>query len=199
MAKRKGVISHQDFVRDLGRGAVGEGVAEAFFSQEFGVVAENVSKRNPDYDLIISSLEPELAKKPKVVPALLLKKIFKDNFGYTKKANLTVEVKYDAAAARYGNIFVELFFDIETGSPGTTFKCKSDLVVWVVPVRSREFKVYLFKRPELLAWLFHYVLTSKKPLKYKVPAISPQARGLPIPIAKITSGFACLGEFDFKF
>lgn len=198
MAKNKRVISHRDFVRDLGRGSVGEGVAEAFFSREFGVIAENVSTRNPDHDLLISKLEPDLADRPKVVPDKLLRKIFKDSFGYIKKKSLSVEVKYDEAAARYGNLFFEIFFDIDTGNPGTTFKCKADLIVWVVPAKSRKFKIYLFKRPELLAWLFDYVFTHKKTLKYKTPGISPHARGVPVPIVDIVESSACLGEFEFK-
>lgn len=198
LSKRKRVISHKDFVRDLGRGSIGEGVAEAFFSKEFGVIAKNVSERNPDYDLIIEELDPELATRPKVVPAKLLKKIFKDSFGYTKKAKISVEVKFDEAAARYGNIFIEVFFDVETGSPGTVFKCKADLIAWVIPDKRRNFRIYLFKRPELLAWVFHLVFTSKKKFEYKTPGISPHARGIAIPIEKAAESPACVGTFNFK-
>ena len=64
MARSKRVISHRDFIRDLGRGAIGEDIAEAFFRDEFGVVAGNVSERNPDYDLLIDKLDPKFARRP---------------------------------------------------------------------------------------------------------------------------------------
>jgi hypothetical protein len=197
MAKRKRpVISHRDFVRDLGRGALGEDVAEVFFKSEFGVIAENVSEKNPDYDLKISKLDPCLAKRPRVVPAKLLRKIFRDSFGYSNKKELTVEVKFDEAAARYGNIFIEIFFDIDTGSPGTVFKCKADLLAWVIPAR-KKFKIYLIKRPEFLAWLFGYIFADDS-LEYKTPGISPHARGIALPIKEMVNSPACLGEFELK-
>lgn len=197
MPRKKRVISHLDFVRDLGRGALGEDVAEAFFRTEFGVQAENVSDRNPDYDLVIAALDKKLSVQRKVVPKKLLRKIFKDAFGYLNKDTITVEVKFDAAAAKYKNFFIEIFFDIATGSPGTTFKCKADLITWVVPV-NHKYKIYLLKRPEFLAWLFQYIFDNRK-IQYKTPGISPQARGVAIPIEVIANSFACLGEFDFSF
>jgi hypothetical protein len=132
-----------------------------------------------------------------VVARRLLKKIFKDSFGYSDKDELTVEVKFDEAAARYGNLFVEIFFDVDTGSPGTLFKCKADLLVWVIPAR-KKFRVYLFKRPEFLAWAFHYLYEKKGKLKYKTPGISPHARGIPLPVKEAAKSFACLGVFDFE-
>lgn len=197
MGRSKRVISHQDFVRDLGRGALGEDIVEVFLQREFGVVAENVSQRNPDYDLKITALDPKLAKQRNVVPKTLLKKIFKDSFKCPNRNQVTVEVKYDEAASRYNNFFLEIFFDVDTGCPGTTFKCKADIVAWVVPARKR-FKIYLFKRPEFLAWLFHYMFENKKTLKYKTPNISPQARGIVVPISAAVESPACLGTFDFK-
>lgn len=197
MAKKKPVISHHDFVRDLGRGALGEDIVEVFFRDEFGLLARNVSNNNPDYDIIVDDLCPKLKKQRKVVPARLLKKIFRESFGITKKKEISVEVKFDEAAARYKNLFFEIFFDIEKGVPGTTFKCKADLVVWVIPLK-RKFKIYVFKRPELLAWLFEYMFHNKKKLKYKTPAISPYARGLAIPIKEVVAGYACVGEFEYK-
>lgn len=197
MGKTKPIISHRDFVRDLGRGALGEDVVEVFFKEEFGVIAENVSDRNPDFDLAISELDPELAKQRRVVPGKLLKKIFRDSFGYRGKERVTVEVKYDEAAARYKNFFIEVFFDVDTGSPGTVFKCKADLIAWVVPAK-KKFKIYLFKRPEFLAWFFQYIFENKKKLQYKTPNISPQARGIAVPIKALASSFACLGVFDFR-
>lgn len=198
MPKRKrSVISHYDFVRDLGRGAIGEDVVEVFFKKEFGLIADNVSKNNPDFDLVITKLDPKLARRRKVVPARLLKKIFKDSFGYSNKKEITVEVKFDEAAARYSNIFVEIFFNIDSGSPGTMFKCKADLLAWVIPAR-KKFKIYLIKRPEFLAWVFDYMFTSKKRLEYKTPGISPHARGVVIPIKEVASSVACVGEFELK-
>lgn len=198
MAKRKQVISHHDFVRDLRRGARGEDVAQDFFEDQFGVIAENVSKRNPDFDLKITELIPKLSKKRSdTVNKKALKKIFKDAFGYSRKDDITVEVKFDEAAARYKNFFIEMYFNIDDGTPGATFKCKADLYVWIVPLRKHH-KIYLFKRPEFLAWIFDYMLTNKKILKYKTPAISPHARGIPIPIREIADSYACLGEFEYK-
>jgi len=197
MAKRKQVISHKDFIRDLGRGAIGEDVTESFFCKEFGLVASNVSERNPDFDMIISDITPELKKKKKVVPAKMLRKIFKDAFGIIKRKEVTVEVKFDEAAARYKNFFFEIFFNIETGKPGTMFNCKADLIVWVVPAR-RKFNIYLFKRAELLAWLYDYVFQSQKKIKYKIPGVSPYARGVALPIATVIESTACLGVFEYK-
>ena len=37
---RKRVISHRDFVRDLGRGAIGEDIVELFFEKEFNVIID---------------------------------------------------------------------------------------------------------------------------------------------------------------
>lgn len=197
MAGRKRVISHKDFARDLGRGAVGEDVAEAFFEKEFDLVAKNVSKRNPDFDMVISEITPKLAKKRGVVPDKMLRKIFKEELKYTRKKEITVEVKFDQAAARYKNFFLEIFFDIETGSPGTIFKCKADLFVWIVPTK-RKYKIYLFKRPEFLAWFFGRVFTDKKAFKYKTPGVSPYARGIAMPIADAAASPACVGVYEYK-
>ena len=197
MGKRRQVISHYDFVRDLGRGAKGEAIVEAFFKKEFGLIAKNVSEKNPDYDMILDEVDPHLAGQPKVVPKKLLKKIFKDSFGYSKKTQLTVEVKFDEAAAKYGNFFFEALFDAEAGNPGGIFKCKADLFVWLVPNKGRNYKVYVFRRAEMLAWLFDYVMGHQKTLEYKTPAISPYTRGLAIPIKEAVKGFGCLDVFDF--
>jgi hypothetical protein len=94
-----GIISHKHFVRDLARGAVGEEVVESFFLEQFGLCSRNVSEKNPDYDLVLDSVSKEMVG-PKVVPKKLLKKIFKDVFGYTSKKELSVEVKLDEAAAK---------------------------------------------------------------------------------------------------
>lgn len=197
MGDKKRVISHRDFVRDLGRGALGEDIVEAFFRDEFGLLATNVSDKNPDFDIIIDDVCEDLKPKRKAVPGKLLRKIFRDSFGITKKKFVSIEVKFDEAAARYKNFFFEIFFNIETGSPGTTFKCKADLIVWVVPLRKR-FKIYVFKRPELLAWLFEFMFQNKKKLKYKTPGISPYARGVAVPIKEVAASAACVGEFEYK-
>lgn len=90
-----------------------------------------------------------------------------------------------------------MFFDYNTGSPGTTFKCKADLLAWVVPMRGKS-KIYLFKRPEFLAWIIDYIITNPKKAKYKTPGISPFCRGVPIPIKDVADSYACLGVFEFK-
>jgi hypothetical protein len=195
MMPRK-VISHRDFVKDLARGAVGEEVVEKFLREEFGLIAKNVSEKNPDFDLIIDELDPEFLESKKVVPKKLLKKIFRDAFGFDRRSLLTVEVKFDAAAAKYDNFFIETTFDIDNNVPGTIFKCKADLIIWLVPKSSKQFKVYIFKRPELLSWLFQYIFVDKK-IKLKVPGKSPFARGIAISIDMLKKSFACLGEFDY--
>lgn len=197
MAKRKQVISHYDFVRDLRRGARGEDIVEDFFKEEFGIIAENVSDRNPDFDLCISDLVPKDTKKTPAASRKALKRIFKDAFGISRRDFVTVEVKYDEAAARYKNFFIEMFFHHEQGTPGTTFKCKADLIVWVVPLRGKN-KIYVFKRPEFLAWIMDFIISSPKRLKYKTPGISPCARGIPIPIKDVAESYACLGVFEYK-
>lgn len=197
MVKRKQVISHHDFVRDLQRGHRGEDIVEDFFADEFGLVAENVSDRNPDYDLCITETLPSKKKRTDAASHKALKRILKDAFGISRRDFVTVEVKYDEAAARYKNFFIEMFFDHRTGSPGTTFKCKADLLVWVVPMR-RKSKIYVFKRPEFLAWIVDFIVSSPKRVKYKVPGISPHARGVPIPIKDVADSYACLGVFEFK-
>lgn len=195
-AKRR-VISHYDFVRDLGRGALGEDIAEIFLQREFGVIADNVSERNPDFDLLINHLDPALSRKPRVVPKKLLRKIFKDSFGIVNRDEITVEVKFDEAAARYGNLFIEVFFDIRCGSPGALFKCKADLFVWIVPAK-KKFMIYVLKRPELLAWVFQYMFDNKNKISYKVPNISPYARGIPVPVKAVAASPACVGTFEFN-
>lgn len=200
VAKRKArvsVISHRDFVRDLARGAVGEDVVVDFFKEEFGLCAENVSTRNPDYDLIVQKLDPSLSKKRNVVADTLLKKILREALNCPRKEELTIEVKLDVAAAKYKNFFVEVFFDEETGSPGTIFKCKADVIAWVVPEKRGRYTIYLLKRSEFLAWFFEYVFTKK--IKLKIPSISPQARGVAIPISAVKSSFALIGAYQFKF
>lgn len=194
------VIDHRHFVRDLERGAKGEKIVEDFFKEEFGLLAENVSKGNSDYDLKVSTICKDLEKSSNVVPSKLFKKILRDSLSYNKKKSVTIEVKYDEAAAKYRNFFIELIFDIEKNVPGALFKCKADLVVWVVPdknKRKKTAKIYLFKRPELISWLFQYVHGEKK-VTFKTPSISPYARGLTVPISKLTKSFACVGEYDFK-
>ncbi len=195
--KRKGVISHYDFVRDLARGAVGEDLIVEFFKDEFGLCAENVSTRNPDFDLIVEKLDPSLSKKKNVVADALFKKILREALDCPRRDFVTIEVKLDAAAAKYKNFFVEVFFDISTGSPGNVFKCKADIIAWVVPGAKGKYKIFLLKRPEFLAWFFDYVFSRK--IKLKTPAISPQARGVAIPIADVKESFACIGEFDYSF
>jgi hypothetical protein len=195
--KRTNVISHRDFVRDLARGAVGEDVVVDFFKKEFGLCAENVSTRNPDYDLLIQKLDPSLSKKRNVVADTLLKKILREALDSPRRDFITVEVKLDIAAAKYENFFVEVFFDVDTGSPGTVFKCKADIIAWVVPGRRGKYTIHLLKRPEFLAWFFEYVFTKK--IKLKTPSISPQARGVAIPISAVKNSFACIGSFEFKF
>jgi hypothetical protein len=188
---REKVISHKDFVRDLARGSIGEDIAEVFFEREFDIRVENKSIRNPDWDLIVVGVSDDLIKKPKRFKERHVKK-FKKKFGET------VEVKFDEAASRHKNLFVEVLFDADRGVAGTTTKCKADLLAWVVPTGRRKFKVYLLKRPEFLAWLMLYFLENKKKLKLKVPGISPKARGVPVPIKDIVDSFACLGEYTFK-
>jgi hypothetical protein len=190
MAKR--VISHKDFVRDLGRGAVGEDVVEEFFKKEFQVVLKNTGAHTKGWDFELDGVVETAAKLPKVDEKKLLAK-FKKHLGET------IEVKYDEAAAKYGNFFIEFLFDEETGKAGAIPNCKADLIVWVVPSKKGKFKVYLFKRAELLAWLFVYVLERQKKLEVKSPAISPRAKGIVIPIKDAIEGFSCLGEFTFKF
>jgi hypothetical protein len=175
---------------------VGEDIAEVFLQNHFGLNVRNVSKRNADYDLEIFGVSKEEAKKRKTTPDKMRKKLYKELYGCARKEILTVEVKFDEAAARYGNIFVEIFFDEEKGVPGTAFKCKADLLVWVIPGK-KKFDIYILKRAELLAWLFQYILKNKK-TKLKTPGISPQARGLPVPIKEIKKSFACSGEFEFN-
>jgi len=195
MPKRRRVISHRDFARDLGRGALGEDIAEAFFQKQLGLEAENVSEKNPDYDMAISRLSSP-GKLSEGAQKRAFRKAIKKTFGYTGKDRITVEVKFDEAAARYKNLFIEIFFDIETGSPGTTFKCKADILAWIIPAR-KKFKIYLLKRPEFLAWVFQYMFTNKK-IKYKTPGISPYARGIAVPIDLIAASYACVGEFEYK-
>jgi len=194
--KPRRAINHHDFIRDLVRGAVGEDIVEAFLKEEFGLLPHNVSTKNSDYDLLVDKIDPAL-KKRNVVEAKLLKKILREAFD-VRRDKMSVEVKYDEAAARYKNIFVELFFDINTGVPGTIFKCTSDIIAWVIPARAKRYKIYLLKRPAFLAWLFEYIYTNRE-IKLKTPAISPLARGIAVPITAVEDSFACLGVWDFTW
>lgn len=194
---RKKIIDHRDFVRDLKRGVQGEKMVERFLKEEFGLLTTNLSDKNPDFDLVIDGVCPDLAEAEEVVPKRLFEKILRDSFGITKRKHITVEVKTDVAAAKYRNFFVELFFNIDDGVPGTTFKCKADLLIWVVPDEKRKkTTVYIFKRPEFLAFIFEYVFANKN-LKMRAPGISPYARGLPIPIKVLANSYACIGEFVY--
>ena len=195
MARRP--ISHRDFVRDLARGTEGEEIVEEFLLEEFGLVSENVSQNNPDFDILITGVCTKWAKSKGVVSKKLFKKILKDGFGFRNKNELSVEVKYDQAASRSGNIFIELFFDITEGKPGTVFKCKADIVCWVIPRARKKKSIYLFKRAEMLAWLFEYMRENK--IKLKTPGVSPYARGMAVPVKEIADGFACLGEYTFRY
>lgn len=195
---KRGVISHRDFIRDLGRGAVGEDIAEAFFLEEFGLTTKNVSDRNPDFDLLLCGLDESVTKQRGVVPDKMLKKIFKD-LGFPSKDEITVEVKFDEAAAKYKNFFIEIYYNIETGVPGNIFKSKCDLIVWIVPGKKRSYHLYIFNRAFLLAWIFNYLLEHKKGVKFKSPAISPYARGVPVPITLVQDSPACLGSYVFKY
>jgi hypothetical protein len=186
------VISHRDFIRDLGRGAVGEDVAAEFFRREFQVILKSVGETNRSWDFELEDIEPEaLANKAANKKKLLSK--FKKNLGET------IEVKYDEAAAKYDNFFIEILFDVEAGKAGSITNCKADLLVWVVPKRRGNYKIYLFKRSEFIAWVLLYALENRKKLQLKSPAISPRARGIVIPVKDAADSFACLGDFDFKF
>lgn len=198
MPKHPGVINPRDFARDLGRGALGEDIVVKFFLREYSVIARNVSDHNPDYDLLIDALAAEVAQQEKIDPEKLLQKFFR-GLGFPKHKVLSVEVKLDEAAARYRNFFIEIFFDVERGVPGGFFKCKADLMAWVVPVRSAggKFKIYLFNRASLLAWVFKYLLEHPGAVPFKTPGISPNARGVAIPIAIAEKSPACLGVFDY--
>ena len=187
---RKRVISHRDLVRDLDRGAVGEDIAVNFLKKQFGVIATSISERNPDCDFVIEKIDKSAAYRT-------LTKVLKESFGFRKKKKLTVEVKLDEAAEKYGNLFIELFFDIEEGVPGNIFKCKADMFLWIVP-NKKKYRIHLFNRAEFLAWLFQYVFENRS-TKMKTPGISPYARGLAIPIKKAISSKACIGSFDFNY
>ncbi len=195
---RKGPINHYDFVRDLERGAVGEDIVVAFFKEQFGLIADNVSTRNSDFDLLVKKLDSSLSQKRNVVSKEMLKKIFREAFDCSRREQITIEVKYDEAATRYKNLFIELFFDIDTGSPGAVFKCKADIIAWVVPEKKGSNRIYLFKRPEFLTWIFDYIFSNRK-IELKTPGISPKARGVVIPISEIKECYACVGEYTFKF
>lgn len=198
MAKRKPPINHYDFVRDLVRGQKGEEIAIQFFREELGLTCKNLSDRNPDFDLLIDELDPKLTEGKKVVPKKLLKKIFREAFKYSRRDTITVEVKFDMAAAKYKNLFLEVLFNIEEGVPGGMFKCKADILTWIVPkAGGKSVKIYLFKRPEFLAWLFQYIFENKD-VKLKTPAISPFTRGVAVPINIIKDSYACVGEFDYE-
>ena len=164
--------------------------------EEFGLLPHSVSTKNSDYDLLVDKIDPAL-KKRNVIEGKLLKKILREAFDL-RRDKMSVEVKYDEAAARYKNIFVELFFDITTGVPGTVFKCTADIIAWVIPARSKRYKIYLLKRPAFLAWLFEYLYTNRG-IKLKTPGISPLARGIAVPISEVEESFACLGSFDFTW
>lgn len=198
MAKRKPPINHYDFVRDLVRGQKGEEIAIQFFREEFGLACKNLSDRNPSFDLLIDELDPKLTAGKKVAPKKLLKKIFREVFKYSRKDEITVEVKFDMAAAKYKNFFLEVFFNIEEGVAGGIFKCKADILTWIIPNKGgKSVKIYLFKRPEFLAWLFNYIFTNKD-IKLKTPRISPFTRGVAVPVNLLKGSFACVGEFDYE-
>jgi len=186
------VIKHRDFVRDLDRGAVGEDVIEEFFKKEYNVILKSVSDKNRYWDFEVVGLDETVSKYKKATKTKLLKK-FKKNFG------TTIEVKFDEAAEKYKRFFIELLFDVEKDVAGAIANCKSDLITWVVPQRKGRYKVYLFKRAELISWLIIYALESGSKMKLRTPGISPRARGIAIPITDITKAYGFLGEFNFKF
>lgn len=188
----KGVIRHSDFVRDMDRGAIGEDVAEEFFRKEYNVILKNVSKDCRYWDFEVDKIDESVSKYKKAAKTKLLKK-FKKTFGET------IEVKYDEAAARYKNFFIEIMFDEERDVAGTTTNCKADTIVWVIPQRKGRYKLFIFKRSEFVAWLIMYVLNNKKKIKLKTPSISPRARGIAIPIKEMVKSFGFLGDYNFKF
>lgn len=194
MPRKRKVIDHRDFVRDLGRGAHGEDIVDLFFQEEFGVEVRNVTKQKVGWDFEVDKWTKKELDKTKAARRKKLNK-FKKVFG-NFKTPLSVEVKFDEAAARYKNIFIELLFDVKKGAAGAVMNCKADVFVWVIPDGRKKYKILLLKRPEFLAWLMGYVL-EKDDIKIKTPSVSPYARGLAIPVKEIEESFSCLGVYEF--
>lgn len=176
-------IKHQDFVRDLKRGEVGEEVVEDFIKKEFDIELKRVSTTNRHWDFEITAKK----KGPKKIR------------DFIKKYGNTIEVKYDEAAAKYKRFFIELMFDVDKGVAGAATNCKSDIVVWVIPDGKRKYKLYFFHRPEFLSWLILYILEQTRKPELKTPGISPKARGLPVSIEEAVKGFSFIQSFDFQY
>lgn len=196
---KKPVINYHDFMRDLKRGKEGEQIVQVFCKESFGLTCVDLSNKNPDFDLIIRQEDGIIGYEDENLNKKEYKRAIKKVFKYSRKKDITIEVKFDKVALKYSNFFLEVFFNIETGCAGGMFKSKADILAWVLPTNKEggEYKIFFFKRPELLAWLLSYVYTDRK-VKFKTPRISPYARGVAVPIKLLENSVACIGVYDYS-
>lgn len=192
----KSPISRYEFIKDRARGLIGEKTAESFLKKELQFEVLNVSDKSREFDFIIKDVTRECKDSSTKTVKSLLKSKFKESFKFGNKKEVTVEVKYDITAARTKNLFIEVFFNVDKTEAGALFKCKADILMWVIP-QEEKYKILIFKRADLIAWIFKHLFCTKE-LKLKVPGVSPYARGVVIPINKISKDPVCIGNYDFS-
>ena len=190
--------SYGQLLKDLQLGfEEGEKPVQDFLKEEFGILTKNVGKNHVGWDLEVSGVDKKFIKGTKKDPKKLQKK-FENKFGKT------LEVKRDKASDRTGNFFYEVWSNIRVHNPGCVNGSKADVIVIV---RKKEF--IFINRGYFISWLMYNIYcetelgkkwkkkTSRriKNPKMKSSSISPQVRGLLIPIEDIIEE-ACIEVFE---
>ena len=163
----------------------GETPVKKFVKKEFDVTLKFSPARAKGWDLEVASKE-DLRRR------------------FVKRYGSTFEVKRDFVSDKTGNFYFEVWSHITAGNTGCMYHSKADTLILV---RKKEF-IFL-DRAAFLRWITEELyfdskmsagwkkLSTEKPKKLSMRSvgISPNARGILIPMADIKESDACIGVF----
>jgi len=183
--------SYGQVLKDIEIGFLeGEKPVQEFLLKTFGVKTSNVGQKGQvAWDLEYGGLDTKVIKKLglKSKPNRIEKR-------FVNKYGKTFEVKRDKASDRTGNMFYEVWSNIDVHSPGCINRSKADTIVLV---RKSEF--IFIDRGYFISWimynLYHDTELSRgwkkktcrkiKNPKMKNSFVSPAVRGILIPLEDI--------------
>lgn len=168
----------------------GEQPVIEFLRDTFGIKTRNVGKDKMGWDLEVVGVDKKFIERTnKNLKAKNIKKRFLNKYGKT------IEVKRDKTSDRTGNFFFEVWSNIKANNPGCIAESKADILVIV---RKEEF--IFIDRGYFLSWIMYNLYHDSelargwkkktcrrvsKNVKMKNSPISPQVRGVLIPMEDI--------------
>ena len=187
--------SYKQLLKDIEFGREeGEVPIQKFFLDKFGVVTENVGRKNLGWDLQLVEIQAEFFDKPMGKGALARhKKKFISKFGET------FEIKRDKRSDTSNNIYWECWSNYRVKNPGCQLECKADTIIFV---RKQEF-IFL-NRAMFLGW-FYENLFMRTPLsdvwrkttfksgreRMMVARSNSDVRGVLLPVDTVKNSVAC--------